>query len=213
MYNLKGIDKTTLLWFNSEIRIDNKPCFYLKAAKRGLLTLNDMLNEDGKICDYQEICRKYPECMTWLQYRSLLAALPKQWGNVPSIKAYEMLKDRQDKVKKMYEILINQSRQSLTEALNKLGHLFMVTEPEIEDVFLAIKKVTNITKYRDFQYRLLNSAIFTNNRLFYWKKVPSQKCDYCKETIQTIDHLLFNCRQARKVWKELHEFYRQLYRN
>ena len=77
---------------------------------------------------------------------------------------------------------------------------------EYQRALTSFTKITSITKYRDFKYRLLVNAIFTNNRLFYWKKVPSQKCEYCPELKQTVQHLLYDCPSVRKIWEEFLKF-------
>ena len=59
------------------------------------------------------------------------------------------------------------------------------TIEEYEKALQNIYKISNITKYRDFQFS--NCAIYTYDRLFHWKKVASQKCNYCNEK-QTVKH-------------------------
>ena len=72
--------------------------------------------------------------------------------------------------------------------------------------FKNIAKVTDITKLRDFQYKLLLGKIFTNKMLFKWKKVDTEMCDICKlDTVQTVDHLLFECSASKKIWSVLKE--------
>ena len=69
-----------------------------------------------------------------------------------------------------------------------------------------IHGITNITKYRNFQYLLLVGILPTNNQLFYWKKVPSQSCEFCMCRKQTLGHLLFFCERTQKLWSELSDF-------
>ena len=73
--------------------------------------------------------------------------------------------------------------------------------------FANIYRVTNITKYRDFQYRLLNKAIFFNDQLYHWKKVPTQQCDFCPADKQNLVHFFLECRVVRNFFMELKEFF------
>ena len=70
----------------------------------------------------------------------------------------------------------------------------------------SIRKITNITKLRSFQYRLLHNKIFCNNVLYHWKKVASQKCDFCDVLKQTPYHLFISCRHAAEIWEQLAEY-------
>ena len=75
--------------------------------------------------------------------------------------------------------------------------------------FSNYTKCMNITKYRDFQYRLLVNAIHANDRLYYWKKVTSKLCEFCEKGKQTIMHLMSECNQIKQVWNEFKQFINQ----
>ena len=77
---------------------------------------------------------------------------------------------------------------------------------KVSEQFQRLYKLTTITKFQDFHYRLLHNVIFTNNRLYYWKIVESKKCEYCVEESQTPMHLLFQCPQAQTLWKQFKKF-------
>ena len=104
----------------------------------------------------------------------------------------------------MYEDLINGKPNQLKTLYSKALKCYVLTMDEYKDAFKNIHFVTNITKYRDFQYRLLVHAIPANDRLFYWNKVESQSCEYCKTAKQSTRHLLFDCpKSALKMWHKL----------
>ena len=77
---------------------------------------------------------------------------------------------------------------------------------EYLNAFLYINQVTNVTKLRDFQYRLLHNAIFTNDRLYYWKKVDTQRCNLCLNEKQTVKHLFWDCVKTNSILEKLKEF-------
>ena len=72
--------------------------------------------------------------------------------------------------------------------------------------FKDINKVTNINKYRSFQYRLLQRALTTNIRLYAYGMVDSKSCYFCKENDETIVHLLIFCRKVQPFWIAVEEF-------
>ena len=84
-----------------------------------------------------------------------------------------------------------------------------VDMPELEDYckcFLQISKLSNIVKYRGFQYRLLLKKIFTNEILYEWKVVESPNCTWCSTKKESITHLLFNCQYAKFVWHSVENY-------
>ena len=73
------------------------------------------------------------------------------------------------------------------------------------------KQVTTESSIRCFQQKLLNRLIFANDCLFKMKIISSELCDFCREVIQTRDHLfvnyvilqvkyfIYNCKQKGKI--------------
>ena len=61
-------------------------------------------------------------------------------------------------------------------------------------------KVTNVAKYRSFQFRLLHRAIVANIHLIHWKIINSDLCTMCRLERETYTHLFIYCKQARKIW-------------
>ena len=85
----------------------------------------------------------------------------------------------------------------------KLEELFTETLWEFRYIHLDILKVTNIAKYRSFQYRLVQWGIVTNVQLHKWKLIENDLCTFCGEETETIQHLFFNCSIVKELWKEV----------
>ena len=77
--------------------------------------------------------------------------------------------------------------------------------PFLRTQFRNISGITHITKYRNFQYRLLHNKIFCNVQLVYWAKVESNICNLCNAEKQTIIHLLVECKQSKDIWENFHK--------
>ena len=74
---------------------------------------------------------------------------------------------------------------------------------EYKQLFLKINKITDMIKLREFQYRLLLNKVCTNDILYKWKIVNSPMCDWCNNTIQMVEHLLYECTVTNRIWEEL----------
>ena len=72
---------------------------------------------------------------------------------------------------------IIESVNVLPQLATKLRKYMIVDMERLARAFKNIKKLTNITKYRDFQYRLLSSDIHFNNRLYHWRIKDSNVCE------------------------------------
>ena len=62
--------------------------------------------------------------------------------------------------------------------------------------FTDLLAVTNIPKYRSFQYRLLHRAIVTNVQLHYYKLTNSDQCSFCHMQRETYSHLFIQCKKV-----------------
>ena len=55
-------------------------------------------------------------------------------------------------------------------------------------------------KLKEFNFKVLHGILPCNKNLKQWKIRTSDCCDVCGE-IQTIEHLLWNCRYVGSLWK------------
>ena len=103
----------------------------------------------------------------------------------------------------MYNTLVELETTPITMAWKHFQkhNISNLSIEEYQAAFKSIYYVSNVTKYRDFQYRLLVNAIFTND-----KKAETQGCEYCNCIKQTLKHLLYEYPQAKAIWAEFTTF-------
>ena len=197
------ITSNQILWCNSSIRINEKPVLFSQCAQKGLIYIYQLFTENG---EWKNPATMYADfSLKWYEYRQIRSAIGSDidFNDAQSQTAYDQLRRLKNKTKKIYTNCI--AHLSITDTLIS-KYPFSVSREELETAFKDLYVMTNITKYRDFQYRLLNLAIYANNVLFYWKKVDSQCCDWCDFPKQTVQHMLFECPFSCKVFKELTMF-------
>ena len=68
-------------------------------------------------------------------------------------------------------------------------------------LFKQIRVLSDVTKIRNFQYRLLQRSITTNKDLCRWKIIESEMCTFCKSEIETVLHLFYYCDNAQRLWQ------------
>ena len=75
-----------VIFANSRILVDNKPVIWDAAMRMGILCVKDLINEEkGVLYDYAEFYDKYGSDISWLNYYSLLAAIPNDWKDKLSV--------------------------------------------------------------------------------------------------------------------------------
>ena len=201
-----------ILWFNSQIKVNHKVIYNAKAARLGLLCVKDLIDSENKLIKYDTLMVLYPNSMNWLEYNSLINAIPKSWiesmctlvtNNADN--CFEFLRKKPNVTAYMYNKLLG-TNQAHVKVYQRFSKTIEMTEIEYQKAFLDLKQVTNITKYRDFQYRLLVNDIHTNTRLYYWGITNSQKCELCNEETQTIQHLMYECKVSADIWVKFQTF-------
>jgi hypothetical protein len=68
-----------IIWHNSNILIGNKPAYYKQWENKGFNFIQDLLNEQGQLAKKEQLENKYNLTIKFLEYESLIAALPASW--------------------------------------------------------------------------------------------------------------------------------------
>ena len=202
-----------IIWYNSSIRIKGKPFMWNDVYRKGLKYVYQLFT--NKHFKSQEQVKKEFN-LTILRYNSLKAALPAEWRTyftnkepitlhpiVPhnydiaiyaekkglSGKAYKMLADDRTIIYNKYIKWKQEIEGGIAETLTEYALLHS-----------KLYKITNVTKYRDFQYRLLQRGLVTNIQLHHWKIIEDPNCSFCKEQLETVPHLLALCPKVQDIW-------------
>ena len=208
--------KAQIIWFNSNVKINTKWVYYQKSIRAGIKHIDNILDNDNNLLSYNDCKNKFPNAITWLEYYGICQAIPANWKNVMKRDNKEMQNTsiycKIDKTSKkaatVYNIIIEGCFRPLEIMYTRVRKHLDIDMEDYCKAFANIKCYTKISKYRDFQYRLLVNAIHANNRLYYWKIVDTKKCEYCLNETQDIKHLLYSCSQMI-LWKELCKYVKE----
>ena len=72
-----------------------------------------------------------------------------------------------------------------------------------KEIYSLAFSITLDTNLRAFQYKLLNRIVYTNDRLCKFKIVETPLCAFCKSEEESLEHLLFHCKDTEGFWKEV----------
>ena len=205
-----------LLWYNSLIRVRGKPIFWQDMYKNGLKYVHQLF-EGG---DFRS-----QECM-WedfrlspLRYNSLKVSIPLCWKQFFQEYGHQILfspipphnYDQSITVKLknfarevywtiMDDILVIHNkylkwRQELGEEWGEEANLI-----DYGKYHKRLYAITNVPKFRSFQYRVLQRALVTNVQMKHWGMIESDLCSFCGECRESISHLLASCSMVLSLW-------------
>ena len=197
---------SNVIWYNSHIKVGGIPIFWEDVYKKGLFTVNQ-LYENSLLMS----CRRASEMygLDLMRYNSLISAIPIE------IKTLAKTGGKDDSLNKIaagkaYKILLasNNEEYALRQKVRKWETELEMVIPYKTFVkcFEDIWKVTNVSKFRSFQYRLLQRAIITNVHLFHWGMVSSNLCSFCNLAKETYCHLFIQCPKVQAIWLEIEVF-------
>ena len=76
---------------------------------------------------------------------------------------------------------------------------------EITDIFIRPRITTLLSKIREFQYKLLHGAIYTNEQLFKFGFVNTDYCSFCKRELESYEHIFWDCKDVKLLWQKVIE--------
>ena len=208
-----------VIWYNSRIRIQNKQFYWKDIHSKGLLYVHQL---------YSGMEMKSPEAvmqefgLSQLRYNSLRSALPKEWKDffttTPVATMFPLPPHNYDicllgmgrsTSNKVYQFLRDDAMLIHNKYMKwriELGENFCEGLCDFASKHKDIYKLTNVPKYRSFQYRLLQRGLVTNVHMYKWGMIDTQLCSFCNTETESMLHLFVTCTQVQNLWQHLQEF-------
>ena len=98
---------------------------------------------------------------------------------------------------------LKRKKQTAPSAQNKIKLKFPDLSLEWKEIYSLPFTVAHDTKTREFQYKLLNNIVFTNEKLFRFKMIDSPLCAFCQTEVEPPEHLIFHCNVTKSFWQLL----------
>ena len=220
-YNFRSPDSADeilnqVIWYNSCIRRDNKPIYSNNLFTNGIVYIHNLFHQEKRqIYTFQEFVTKYGYITDWLSYENVTRSIPQLWKNIlknmegninitETLRINELL-NQPKPGNFIYKELINDSNLNLHKYYSRWSEVlpsFVMSVPFENYVkcFKYLYKITSITKYQDFQYRLLLGKLVFNEDLHKWHKIDSNLCTFCKQEPESFQHLFHECIKVKCIW-------------
>ena len=210
--------KNQMIWMNSNIRINDKPVVYGKWINSGIIKIKDILTESNSFLSIKQLQDKFGKDLNYLDFLSIVHTIPNTWKR--------WLKDKNEGNGKRnwYQVLDSNQKhtQCIYQELNKDHSLLnekvilwnMTFWQEINRDYLLtcinrICTITNVSKLRSFQYRILTQSLITNVQLKQYGIKDSNLCTFCNSQKESTVHLLFYCPSVFNLWNRIYENFKE----
>ena len=98
---------------------------------------------------------------------------------------------------------LNAKKQTVPSAQNQIKLKFPDLSLEWKEIHSLPFTVTHDTKTWEFQYKLLNNIVFTNEKLFRFKMFDSPLCAFCQTEVESPEHVFFHYNATKSFWQLL----------
>ena len=115
--------------------------------------------------------------------------------------------DLLEKRLKDYYMLIKRIIAQCPKNFKHLCQDFNLNQDQLKKVFLLPHEVAFEPYLKAFQYKVLNSVLFTNKKLCKIGNIQDDKC-----SLEFLYHIFFECRYTKQFWKEFQYYYYTLTR-
>ena len=95
------------------------------------------------------------------------------------------------------------AKQTPPSAQKRIQDQFSDVQFDWNEMYSLSFKVSVETEIGEFQYKVLNNIVFRNEKLFKIKMIDSPQCTFCKNEIESLEHLFCNCEITRSLWVAL----------
>ena len=178
-----------ILWNNKEIKIEGKSVFYKHYFDNNIKYTTDLLHEMSNIASLNVVRAAGLKSSNFLMWTGLRQSVPlKLRCNVPNLKVIFDLENF--KCRDYYFYLIKKKYEK-PRKWRKLKEEFILEDKQVSEAFMMPLRVANEPYLRSFQYKVLNSILYTNELLCKIGYVSNPNCSFCEQTIETISHIFF----------------------
>ena len=104
--------------------------------------------------------------------------------------------------KQIYRLFL-EKKQTTPTAKVKLAAKYSNIDIDWKSVYSLSFRTTLESKLREFQFKILNRIVFTNEKLFRFGMADSPSCFFCQTEVESVGHLLFSCKLSSSFWKHV----------
>ena len=215
-FALKKTQKENLdevLWYNSKIKINRKTIYYKSWSSEGINFVSDLII-DKHWMTYEEFRHKFNINCNFLKYYGVIHAISTCFQNqlidckqnhVPQLLC--QIRNAKRVCSFSYQLLCDKTVDTPTAqhkwAVEYEAETGINCDIDWKQIYSMPFKCTIETKCHYFQFRFIHKVLPTNEYLSKIGIKDNEKCSFCKTNVETMKHLMWNCKWVSTFWKEV----------
>lgn len=224
--NTLQMDKSNLIWYNREIRVNERSLFYKELFTAGAWYITDLYRLDGTAVDFETlVSRGVGRCnlIKWMglieKTKRLIVLNNGPSGEINQLVLATNVPFDQTNNKTIYNKLLLKTTQYIAEVYVPRISKYLENSQTIEwnEVYLRANQTTIDTKTKEFQYIFIHDLLSNHYWLHKWGVKDTDICQYCKTESENIVHMFWTCPTSTLFWEEFSQFcdthLHELYRN
>ena len=178
------------------------------AVHCGIVKIGDLISDSGRFLESEKLLQARLFPVHYFKLMGIVNSIPNEWKLIikqsqqhicpPSNDTFEIsIENATVNVLKVTSKMLHngfkRKKQTVPSAQKKIKLKYPDLSMEWKEIYSLPFTVTNDTKVREFQYKLFNNIVFTNEKLFRFKMIDSPLCVFCQTEVESPGHLFFYC--------------------
>ena len=188
----------------------------------GIVKIGDLISDNGKFLKSEKLLQSQLSPIHFFKLMGIINSIPNDWKLIIKQSQQHVCPPSNDTIqihiesaavdvlKATSKMLYNEfksKKQVVPSAQNKIKRKFPDLSLAWKEIYSLPFTVTQDTKTREFQYKLLNNIVFTNEKLFRFKMIDSPLCAFCQTEDESPEHLFFHCNKTKSFWQLLFSWF------
>ena len=196
-----------VIWNNKFLCVDNKSVYRRDIADQGFCKIWDLFSVDNVQLNPEQsffimsVINSMPAAWRLSIRTANIATVLSPLPNTPAILINDILIPILDASLKHIYWSFLAKKQTTPTSKEKLSAKYHHLTIDWKRGYLLSFRTTLETKLREFQFKILNRIVFTNEKLFRFGMAKSDKFAFCQTEVESIEHLLFSCKISSVFWK------------
>lgn len=206
---------STPVFNNNLFKIGNKPIFYKEWCRKGILTINDLVNDKGDFYSVQDLEDLYNIKSNFLNYYSIVSVIKEQI-KIKQINKIDkkiphpvipitvsIITKKSRGTKDIYEILNKNDSRPTSES--KWEQHYQLDKKTWSKIHISPFISSNSSLLQWFQIRINHRILPTKRYLYQIKAIDNPKCNSC-EVDENIIHMLWSCPKTQTFLSQIKAF-------
>ena len=186
-----------ILFNNKDILIGGKPVYIYEWFKKVIVSIKDLLNDDGDFLTFKEFSDKYRCITNFPQYYQIISAIPnhlltkakasgnfnKQYftsnNNIFNLSDTVQIHLEKAKSRDFYKLLNEKTHTDNQTGAKRRSKSVPLDEDSWCRIFKSVEKVCKENKLKEFHFKSLHRIIVTKRDLFKFGIKDNDECLYC----------------------------------